>query len=86
MNCALPWIDQATLAECADVSRKAVIANEGDEGKSMDYRRFEVLQKLRKVFEDQFGIEFFPESKKTGEGIRLKKPKRKRFAKKDTGT
>lgn len=82
----LAGIDQATLAERAGVSRKAVITIEGDEGQSMDYRRLEVLHKLRRVFEDQLEIEFFPESKKAGEGVRLQKPRRKRFAKKASGT
>ena len=82
----LAGIDQATLAKRAGVSRKAVIAIEGDESERMDYRRLEVLQKLRRVLEDQFGIEFFPESKNSGEGIRLQKSGRKRSAKKDLGT
>jgi transcriptional regulator with XRE-family HTH domain len=82
----LAGIDQATLAERAGVSRKAVIAIEGDESERTDYRRLEVLQKLRRVLEDQFEIEFFPESKTAGEGIRLQKPAQKRSTRKDLGT
>jgi transcriptional regulator with XRE-family HTH domain len=82
----LAGIDQATLAARAGVSRKAVIAIEGDESNTMDYRRLEVLQKLQAVFGDQFGVEFFPESKNIGEGVRLQKRKRKRPAKKDLAT
>ena len=73
----LAGIDQATLAQRAGVSRKAVIAIEGDESEIMDYRRLEVLKKLRMVLEDQLGMEFFSASKSTGEGVCLRKRKQK---------
>ena len=79
----LAGIDQATLAKRAGVSRKAVIAIEGDESETMDYRRLAVLQKLQTILEDQFGIGFFPDSKTMGEGVCLRKRKQKRPAKKD---
>ncbi len=82
----LAGIDQDTLATCADVSRKTIILIEGDKSDTMDYRRLEKLQKLQAVLENQFGIEFFPESKNIGEGVRLQKPKRKRPAKNDIAT
>jgi hypothetical protein len=43
-------------------SRKAVISLEGDESETMDYRRLEVLRKLRTVLEQEWRIEFVPES------------------------
>jgi DNA-binding XRE family transcriptional regulator len=69
----LAGVDQATLAEQAGVSRKAVIAIEGDESDSMDYRRLAVLEKLRIVLESEFEIEFLAESRIGGEGVRVKK-------------
>ena len=56
-------IDQGTLAAAAGVSRKAVISLEGDESETMDYRRLDVLQKLRRVLEEKWGIEFVRESR-----------------------
>jgi hypothetical protein len=59
---------------------------EGDKSDTMDYRRLEKLQKLQAVLENEYGIEFFSESKNIGEGVRLQKRKRKRPAKKDLAT
>jgi DNA-binding XRE family transcriptional regulator len=66
-------IDQGELAELAGVSRKAVVAIESDDSESMDYRRVEVLQKLRSVFEERFDVEFVRATANAGEGLRLKK-------------
>jgi DNA-binding XRE family transcriptional regulator len=82
----LAGIDQDTLATCVEVSRKTINLIESGKSNTTDYRRLEVLQKLQAVFENQFEIEFFPESKNTGEGVRLKKQKRKRPTKKDIAT
>jgi DNA-binding XRE family transcriptional regulator len=82
----LAGIDQDTLATCAEVSRKTVILIEGDKSDTMDYRRLEKLQKLQAVLENEHEIEFFPESKKIGEGVRMRKRKRKRPAKRDIVT
>src|SRR5580765_7744128 len=71
----LAGIDQATLAQRAKVSRQAVIAIEGDENETMDYRRVEVLRKLQAVLEHDFGIEFQKPTKSAGPGVRLRSPK-----------
>jgi DNA-binding XRE family transcriptional regulator len=71
----LAGIDQATLAERANVSRQAVIAIEGDESKTMDFRRVAVLRKLQAVLENDFGIEFQKATKSAGPGVRLRNPK-----------
>ena len=71
----LAGIDQATLAERADVSRQAVIAIEGDENETMDYRRVEILRKLQRVLEEDFKIEFQKPTKKTGAGVRFRDSK-----------
>ena len=72
---ALVGIDQATIAQRAGVSRKAVISIEGDESDTMDYRRVEVLHKLQVVLEDEFGIEFQKATKSAGAGVRFRDPK-----------
>jgi DNA-binding XRE family transcriptional regulator len=66
-------IDQETLAAAAGVSRKAVISVEGDESETMDYRRLDVLQKLRTVLEEKWGIEFVRESRSSKTGVVLRK-------------
>jgi transcriptional regulator with XRE-family HTH domain len=71
----LAAIDQATLAERANVSRQAVIAIEGDESETMDFRRVAVLRKLQAVLENEFGIEFQKATKSAGPGVRLRNPK-----------
>ena len=71
----LAGIDQATLAQRARVSRQAVIAVEGDENETMDYRRVRVLRKLQAVLENDFGIEFQKATKSAGPGVRLRNPK-----------
>ncbi len=73
-------IDQETLAAAAGVSRKAVISLEGDESETMDYRRLAVLQKLRRVLEKKWGIEFVQEglSSRTGVVLRKSKPNEER--------
>src|SRR5664280_2411893 len=71
----LAGIDQATLAKRAKVSRQAVIAIEGDESETMDFRRVAVLRKLQAVLENDFGIEFQKATKSAGPGVRLRKPK-----------
>jgi DNA-binding XRE family transcriptional regulator len=71
----LAGVDQATLAQRASVSRQAVIAVEGDENETMDYRRVQVLRKLQAVLENDFGIEFQRATKNAGPGVRLRSPK-----------
>lgn len=66
-------IDQETLASRADVTRQAVIKIEADESDRMDPRRLKVLQSLQRVFEDEYGVEFFAASENSGEGVRFRK-------------
>lgn len=73
-------IDQETLAAAAGVSRKAVISLEGDESETMDYRRIEVLQKLRRVLEEKWGIEFLRDGRTLRTGVVLRKPGESSFA------
>jgi DNA-binding XRE family transcriptional regulator len=68
-------IDQETLAAAAGVSRKAVISLEGDQSETMDYRRLEVLQKLRRVLEENWGIEFVHQGRSSKTGVVLRKIK-----------
>jgi len=69
----LVGIDQETLASKADVTRQAVIKIEADESERMDPRRLKVLQSLQRVFEDEYGVEFFAASENSGEGVRFRK-------------
>jgi len=69
----LTGIDQATLAEKAGVARKTVVLIEADESDKMDPRRLKVLAALQRVFEDEYGIEFFAASENSGEGVRFRK-------------
>jgi hypothetical protein len=46
---------------------------EADESDRMDPRRLKVLQSLQRVFEDEYGIEFFAASENSGEGVRFRK-------------
>jgi DNA-binding XRE family transcriptional regulator len=69
----LAGIDQETLAAKAGVTRQAVIKIESDESNRMDPRRLKVLQSLQRVFEDDYGIEFFAASENSGEGVRFRK-------------
>lgn len=69
----LAGIDQETLAAKAGVTRQAVIKVESDESDRMDPRRLKVLQSLQRVFEDEYGIEFFAGFENSGEGLRLRK-------------
>jgi len=71
----LAGLDQATLAKRAKVSRKSVNVIEGDESKTMDFRRVAVLRKLQAVLENDFGIEFQKATKSAGPGVRLRNPK-----------
>jgi len=69
----LAGINQTTLAEKADVIQKTIAKVETDENDRMDPRRLEVLQKLQRVLEDAYGIEFFAASEDSGEGVRFLK-------------
>jgi DNA-binding XRE family transcriptional regulator len=69
----LAGIDQAKLAEKAGVARKTIVLIEADESERMDPRRLKVLQSLQRVFEDNYGIEFFAASENSGEGVRFRK-------------
>jgi DNA-binding XRE family transcriptional regulator len=70
----LAGIDQAKLAEKAGVARKTIVLIEADESDRMDPRRLNILQSLQRVFEDNYGIEFFEASESSGEGVRFRKP------------
>jgi DNA-binding XRE family transcriptional regulator len=69
----LAGIDQAKLAEKAGVARKTIVLIEADESDRMDPRRRKILQSLQRVFEDDYGIEFFEASESSGEGVRFRK-------------
>jgi DNA-binding XRE family transcriptional regulator len=69
----LVGIDQETLAARAGVTRQAVIKIEADESDRMDPRRLKVLQSLQRVFEDEYGVEFFTAGENSGEGVRFRK-------------
>jgi DNA-binding XRE family transcriptional regulator len=69
----LAGIDQAELAEKAGVARKTIVLIEADESDRMDPRRLKVLQSLQRVFEDDYGIEFFAPSESSGEGVRFRR-------------
>ena len=69
----LAGIDQAKLAEKAGVARKTIVLIEADESDRMDPRRLKILQSLQRVFEDDYGIEFFEASESSGEGVRFRK-------------
>ena len=71
---ALAGVDQATLAGLAGVTRQAVSVVETDSGEKMDPRRRKVLEAMRRVLEDEYGVEFFAASQHSGEGVRLRKP------------
>jgi hypothetical protein len=57
----------------AGVARKTIVLIEADENDQMDPRRLKVLQSLQRVFEDEYGIEFFAASENSGEGVRFRK-------------
>ena len=68
----LGW-SQTELAEKSGVSRKAIATIEtAAPSDTIDPRRKKVLQKLRRYFEDDCGMEIVFESSKTGEGVRLR--------------
>ena len=69
----LVGVDQATLASQAGVARKSIVLIEADESERMDPRRLKVLHSLQRVFEDEYGIEFFAASENSGEGVRFRK-------------
>jgi DNA-binding XRE family transcriptional regulator len=69
----LAGIDQSKLAGKAGVARKTIVLIEADESDRMDPRRLKVLQSLQRVFEDDYGIEFFEASENSGEGVRFRK-------------
>src|SRR5665647_3974215 len=75
----LAGIDQAKLAERAGVARKTIVLIEADESDRMDPRRLKILRSLQRVFEDDYGIEFFGASENSGEGVRFRKTYVKRF-------
>ena len=66
-------IDQAALAEKAGVARKTVVLIEADESDRMDPRRLKILHSLQRVFEDEYGVEFFAAGENSGEGVRFRK-------------
>jgi DNA-binding XRE family transcriptional regulator len=71
----LVGIDQRTLAEQAGVARKSVVTLEADKNEKMDPRRLKVLEEIRRVLEDVYGVEFFAASEQSGEGVRFRKNK-----------
>jgi DNA-binding XRE family transcriptional regulator len=70
----LAGIDQEKLAGKAGVTRQTIIKIEADESDRMDPRRLTILQSLQRVFEEDYGIEFFEASENSGEGVRFRKP------------
>ncbi|MDA9523862.1 hypothetical protein XI06_27185 [Bradyrhizobium sp. CCBAU 11434] len=71
----LVGIDQATLAEHAGVSRKAIVSLENDSAAVMDYRRVAVLDAVAEVLQRKFGVEFTRATSSRGEGVRLSRPR-----------
>lgn len=69
----LAGADQATLAEKAGVTRQAVSVVETDDGEKMDPRRRKILESMRRVLEEEYGIEFFAANENSGEGVRFRK-------------
>jgi DNA-binding XRE family transcriptional regulator len=69
----LVGIDQETLAARAGVTRQAVIKIESDKSDRMDPRRLKVLDSLRLVLEQEYGVQFFDASEDSGEGVRFRK-------------
>jgi len=55
------------------VTRQAIIKIEADESARMDPRRLKILQLLQRVFEDEYGVEFFAAGENSGEGVRFRK-------------
>jgi DNA-binding XRE family transcriptional regulator len=51
-------IDQSGLASQAGISRKTVVAVEAALPAKVDARRRLVLERIRRVFEQEFGLEF----------------------------
>lgn len=72
----LVGIDQATLADHAKVSRKAIVSLENDTSSVMDYRRVAVLEAAAAVLEKKYGVEFTRAAGGKGEGVRLARPRR----------
>ena len=52
----------------AAVAEKTIAKIEADKSNRMDPRRLKALQKLQRVLEDVYGIEFFAASENSGEG------------------
>ena len=69
----LVGINQATLAAKAGVTQKTIVKIETDDSDQMDPRRLNVLQKLQRVMEDAYGVEFFAATEYSGEGVRFRK-------------
>ena len=55
------------------MTRQAIIKIEADESARMDPRRLKILQLLQRVFEDEYGVEFFAAGENSGEGVRFRK-------------
>ena len=66
-------ISQETLREKTGVAQKTIAKIEADKSNRMDPRRLKALQKLQRVLEDVYGIEFFAASENSGEGVRFRK-------------
>ena len=65
-------ISQEKLGELAKVSTRTLIKIEaGSEGRP-DARRRAVHDAIRKVFEDNYSIEFIFPDRQTGEGVRIR--------------
>lgn len=69
----LVGISQETLAENVGVTQKTIAKIEAEGSKSDDPRRLKILQNLRRVLEEDYGIEFFAASEHSGEGVRFRK-------------
>jgi DNA-binding XRE family transcriptional regulator len=70
----LNW-DQVELAKQAGVSRKTISLIEAAAIPSSDPRRIAVLNDLRKMFEQKFGVQFAFAGAETGEGVKILRPR-----------
>lgn len=68
----LAGINQARLASLAGITRKTVVAVEASLPEKPDARRRAVLEKIRRVFEQGFELEFTFDGRSEDGGVRKK--------------
>lgn len=68
----LAGINQARLASLAGITRKTVVAVEASLPEKPDARRRAVLEKIRRVFEQGFELEFTFDGRSEIDGVRKK--------------